>query len=128
MKLTTTSALTLAQALPLLDKSADGKPFALPGKVRWNIVKNLAILTRFSEDYEKTRQGIIVALTPEGGTAADIDKDPALIASFRAQIKEILETDQEIPGLLTLALADLNLDANAIPVPVLLALQPLISE
>lgn len=113
MKLTIKTALILQNALQRLEAPATGttgkSEFAFPGKVIYSIARNLTLLKPMAEDLEKSRLAIIRQLTPEGAAGVPEDKIP----EFRAEWDAILATETDI-ALKTIAIGDLNLDANRI--------------
>lgn len=87
------------------------KPFEFTGKVRWNIAKNLACLSRELQGFEKVRDDIIRKV----GNGESIDRNDAeKVAEFEKLMLEVLQTDNEVNGVLTLSEADLNLEVNPI--------------
>lgn len=101
-------------------------PYQFSGKVRWNLVKNAAFAKRISEDFSATRDKIINDVS--GGTGRIEPENEAAIKTMNDKIAEVFATEEDTKGLLALPLEGLNLDANQIPLAVLAALEPIISE
>lgn len=137
MKLKITKVKELHEALLQLDglekvAHIDGKdkivkePFKLSGKSRWNIAKNVGILARKLEGFDKVRNDLVQEIS-EGKNIITKDETEK-IKAFEKEIISVLETEEEIEGILTITKTDLNLDANAIPTWVIIALEPIITE
>lgn len=99
-------------------------PYKFGGKARWAIVKNLGILKRYVDDFGKSRDALINELSSGAGLIQEDDHQT--IAKLNQGLTEILETEQEVSGLLKLSEDSLNLDQNQIPVTTLLVLTPLL--
>jgi hypothetical protein len=118
------------------------QPFRFPAKMTWNIVKNLGILRRKSEELDEHHNATLrkhsggadqiadprTCATPEEAVAAS-----AAQLAFAREMTAFLTTEEEIPGLLRFAPGDFNLydakdnpDGNVIPATTLDALEPLI--
>lgn len=101
------------------------EPFKFGGKIRWNLSKNLAILTRILGEFDKARNDLLLEVSEGAGIikAEDCER----IAKFNQQLAEMRDSEDDVVGILTIGEADLNLDVNPIPLAVLMALEPIIS-
>jgi hypothetical protein len=126
------AALSSLEGTPTVVKGENGSektivvPYQFSGKVRWNLVKNAAFTKGISEDFSATRDKIINDVS--GGTGRIEPENEAAIKTLNDKIAEVFATEQDTKGLLALPLEGLNLDANQIPLAVLAALEPIISE
>jgi hypothetical protein len=100
------------------------KPFKLSGKTRWNLSKNLAILSRKMEGYEKVKNDLLLQIS--GGSGIIKEAEVEKIAEFTKQVREIITTEEEVDGLLKIKEEELKLDENPIPLAVLSSLSLLI--
>ena len=130
--------LALRQIKPLLGemRALDGlvennelKPFVFSSKVTWNKVKNIDILERWDRKIEKAR--IDRSVQAAGGRDKLMSQEIA--QSLNLDWADHLDTEEEIPGLLTFSEDDLgvydkstNPGGNRIPSSVLATLLPFI--
>lgn len=101
------------------------EPFKLGGKIRWNLSKNLAILTRRLEGFDKVRNALLLEVSEGAGFIKQTDYDK--MAKFNQQLAIIRDSEENINGIITISEADLNLEENSIPLAVLMALEPITS-
>lgn len=101
-------------------------PYQFSGKARWNIAKNTTLIKRIAEDFGKARDAVINEMSK--GTGRVESTDEAVVKDFNTKINDILNTEESTKGLLSLTVADLNLDVNQISVAVLVALDPIVTE
>lgn len=101
-------------------------PYQFSGKARWNIAKNTTLLKRIAEDFGKARDAVINEVSK--GTGRVEPTDETVVKDFNVKINDILNTEESTKGLLSLTVADLNLDVNQISVAVLSALEPIVTE
>lgn len=99
---------------------ADGKG---GGKVRWNIAKNIDILKAEADRFNKVRDALIMEIS--GGSPSIPEDNREAINALSKRVQELLDSEVEISGLLTISLADLNLENNPDLTPS--ALAPLMS-
>jgi hypothetical protein len=129
---TTTSKKTTPVRVPY-NLGAGGKS----GDIRWNIAKNMDLLEAEHTRFEKLQNKAI--LSASNGTGVISRKSPDLsvpdpeydlkMAQVNKEVRELLDKEIEVSGLLTIKLADLNLDENPhLSVTTLKALRPLITE
>jgi hypothetical protein len=102
------------------------EPFKFSGKTRWNLAKNLSILSSAVERYEKVKNDIILQVT--GGVGIIEENDHAKMAEFVKLLSPILEAEEDFPGILKIKESDLNLDQNQIPLAVLKSLSLIIEQ
>lgn len=112
--------------------------YRFSGKTKYNIIKNINILKRYSEDFDKARDELIKSIS--GGKDSISQEDKEQLAKFNKSVVEILESEEDVKGLLKIKFADLNLDdekdedgkvtnkGNKIPNTVLAALFDFIDE
>lgn len=115
--------LELADALSRLDGAGD-TPYKFGPKTRYALAKNLRLLRSKAEDMDKARVGIVREIWPNGGAV----KDTPEFDRFSEQWNVLLNSTEEIPGLMKFQFGELQLDINSIPVTVLANLGPLIIE
>jgi len=102
------------------------QPFQLSGRARWNIAKNVRILSDRIEAFSQVRNDLIKQIS--GGKNIIEKNETEKMEAFQKEITSVLETEEEVDGLLTISREDLNLDQNPIPTWVIVALAPLITE
>lgn len=100
------------------------EPFKFSGKVRWNIAKNVGVLNRKLEGFDKVRGDLITQIS--GGTNIIKPEETEKMKEFQAQMADILQNEEEVDGLLKLKESDLDLDSNAIPTEAIIGLDLLI--
>ncbi len=115
----------LFKALTALDGNP---PFKFSVKVTWNKAKNLHVLKKTLQRIDEARTAIIKPLIPEGEVAVPKERIEEFVKAFN----ELLETEEEIPGMLQLDPCGLNIfdptdnpSGNVIPSSVLEAVMPL---
>ena len=116
MKLKIKIIRALFEALVSLDgytEFADGKIkekvyYNFSGKTKYNIIKNLNILKRYIENFDKTRDELIKSIS--GGKDSIAQEDKESILKFNKSVAEILETEEDVKGLLKIKFDDLWLD------------------
>jgi hypothetical protein len=116
MKLKIKKIRELFEALASLDgytEYSDGKVkekvyYDFSGKTKYNIIKNLNILKRHLENFDKTRDELIKSIS--GGKDSISQDDKEAILRFNKALSEILETEEEVKGLLKIKFNDLCLD------------------
>lgn len=86
------------------------QPFNLSGKARWNIAKNISILEAMIESINKVRNDLINQIS-DGANVIKADETEKL-AKFNAEMSAILETEEEVNGLLKLTQSQLKLDSD----------------
>lgn len=86
------------------------KPYDLSGKVRWNISKNINILTDRMQGFSKVQNDLIVQIS--GGKNVIPKEDTEKVSEFIKQITEVVESEEDVGGLLVLSQADLKLDSD----------------
>lgn len=95
------------------------------GKVRYAIVKNIAILKRYIDDYSKARDAMLVSLSDGSGMIKDSDQEK--IAKFNVEVTKLLDQEEEVSGLLSIKIDDLNLEQNLLlPNSIVASLDPLL--
>lgn len=135
MKLKITKIKELQTALLKLDgydkiANVDGKdkivkePFKLSGKVRWNIAKNVRILNRELEGFDKVRGDVITQIS-EGSNVIKPEETEKM-KKFQDAMAQILNDETEVEGLLKFNEEDFNLEANPIPAEALVGLELII--
>lgn len=93
------------------------KPYDLSGKTRWNISKNITILSKKMEGFDKVKNDLIAQISE--GKNIILKDETAKIKAFEKEVSSILEIEEEIDGLLKLTpkelKLDLDLDVNPFP-------------
>ena len=124
MKLTNSQIVSIAEAHLNLDGLPE-KPFKFIPRFRYSLSKNLRLLNQRVRDLETERVKIIREIAPGD---LRIEKDTPQAIEFERRYDSLMEDIHEIPNLMSLRLSDLNLGENDIPVRVLSALGPIITE
>ena len=97
------------------------------GKIRWNIAKNRVILQAEADTFTKARDKALTEISDGTGTIQPDNVEA--ITKLNQAVESLLDNDIGVTGLLTIDLADLNLDDNPKLLPTSLApLMPLIKE
>ena len=122
--LTRRQIIELNNAHQQLDGPKDS-PFRFSAKVRYNLAKNLRILRDRAEDIHKVQTAVIREVVPPGTKA---EPGSPQYVEVEAKLAEFLAGTEDVNGLLSLTLADLQLDLNSVPISVLCALAPLVKE
>lgn len=100
------------------------EPFKFGGKIRWNLSKNLSILTHKMEGFNKVRNDLLMEISEGAGLIKADDHERKI--KFNQQLEEIINSEEDVSGILKLSEADLNLDENPIPLSAIVALQPIL--
>lgn len=123
MKLTIEAMVPLARALRALDGGDAPTTYKLAGSVRMALAKNLARLDAELLAYEKARMQLARDHADPG--AANVK--PEMMEAFTMAHEELVSAAQEV-DLIRLTEPLLNLDVNALPVAVLVALMPIMKD
>ncbi len=123
MKLSRKLLVELANAHARLDGAPEAG-YKFGPTTRYRLAKNLRILRGVVEDIDKARVGLVRQIWPDGMPA----KDTPEMTRFTIEWQLFLDAEDDVKNLMTFSLADLNLEANHIPVTVLASLGPVINE
>jgi hypothetical protein len=133
MILKNSAILVLISAIRELDKgypsqenAAMLKPYALTGKTRWILAKDLGILCRAFDPVNTTREGLVAQLSPDG-TPEAIDKDSELLKKFLTQYNSVLAHEVDLPGLLQFPVTELTTN-NVVPIDLLQRLEKILGD
>lgn len=108
------------------DQKAVTVPYRFGGKTRWNLTKALSKFKVYADNFTKIRDDLINEIS--GGSGAIKPEDSESILKLNKELTAALEQEIEVNGVLSIDLAELNLDDNQIPTVVLATLAPLIKE
>jgi hypothetical protein len=100
--------------------------YQLSGKARWNIAKNISILGDRIERFSQVRNDLIKQIS--GGSGVIEASDSEKMGAFQKEIIAVLETEEDVDGILLIQKEGLNLDKNSIPATLLVAIESLIQE
>lgn len=78
------------------------------GKTKYNLVKNLNVLKRHYENFEKTRDELVKSIS--GGSDSIKADEPEKLEKFNKELVALLDTEEEVSGLLKVKFEALNLD------------------
>lgn len=87
--------------------NAANETFTFPTTTKTNIIRNIIVLRPFVDKFNDDTKTLIATLSPEGGAKA-IDTDAELSAQFTKLNNGLLDTEQNVKGLLLLNWADLD--------------------
>lgn len=78
------------------------------GKTKYNLVKNLNILKRYFDNFEKTRDELVKSIS--GGGDSIKANESEKLEKFNKELAVILESEEDVSGLLKIKFEALNLD------------------
>lgn len=142
-KLTLQKVIQLHSALSQLDGHAEttyddkgqpqrGKitPYQFGAKLRYAIIRNLAILGRRVEAFDKARNEALTRISGGSGVVEQTDPEyTKKVAALQAELNQLLENEEEVIGLFNLSLEAFDLDKNPnLPNATLAVLEPLLVD
>lgn len=101
------------------------EPYKFSGKTSWNLVKNKNILKRYTDDYTEVNDKLIRRIS---GAESINKEDPAQVKEYTDETKKLLETEEDVKGILKIKLSELNLDTNHIPISILELLSTIVED
>lgn len=102
------------------------QPYDFGPKTRWNLAKNLRLVSNEIKTYSEIRDSIIRSIS--GGQTEIDSKNRQQVDSFLAQMQEIEKKEIEVDGILTVNISDLKVDENKLSPAVLAGLMPIVVE
>ena len=124
MRLTNSQIISLGEAHLNLDGTPE-KPFEFTAKFRYALAKNLRLIQQRVRDIELARVRIVVEVNPKN---EKLDPNSEQGQLFEKRYEELLQAEVDIPNLMGIKLSELNLEKNPIPIRVLSALGPILTE
>lgn len=101
------------------------EPYKFAGKTSWNLVKNKNILKRYNDDYTEVNDQLIRRIS---GAESINKEDPVQVKEYTDETKKLLETEEDVKGILRIKLSELNLDTNHIPISILELLSTIVDD